>query len=72
VHACHAQIARRANLPHVRGVVEEPKSTAHLRHLASMRGTYRDRHDTWSAGCDGREGIVGRAMHFADGEVVWS
>src|SRR6516165_8261033 len=72
VHACHAQIARRANLPHVRGVVEEPKSTAHLRHPASMRGTYRDRHDTWSAGCDGREGIVGRAMHFADGEVVWS
>ena len=54
MHACHAQIARRANLPHARGVVERPKSTAHFAHPASMRGTYRDRHDTWSAGCDGR------------------
>src|SRR6516225_11859373 len=47
-------IARRANLPHARGVVERPKSTAHFAHPASMRGTYRDRHETWSAGCDGR------------------
>ena len=32
----------------------------------------RTRRHERGAGCDGREGIVGRAMHFADGEVVWS
>jgi glutathione S-transferase len=47
LHACHAQIARRANLPQRRSVVERPKSTPHLRRPASARGALRDRHECW-------------------------
>jgi hypothetical protein len=46
-------------------------------HPASLRGAYRDRHGTLSAGCGGREGDA-RAMSVrtygasSDGEIVWS
>jgi hypothetical protein len=39
-------------------------------HLVPQRGA-RDRHER-GAGCDGREGALDDAQHFADGEVVWS
>jgi hypothetical protein len=41
-----------------------------------MRGAYRDRHDTWSAGCGGRKAAQRdcRADErcLADGKIVWS
>jgi hypothetical protein len=41
------------------------------------RGTYRDRHETWSAGSGGRVGVAARYQRAddntdADGEIVWS
>jgi len=42
-----------------------------LRCPASSRGAYRDRHETWSAGCGGREGAERRSALDADGEAVW-
>jgi hypothetical protein len=44
---------------------------------ANQRGVLANRHETWVAGCNGRQGVE-RAMlraderHLADGEVVWS
>jgi hypothetical protein len=41
------------------------------RHPASIRGTYRDRHETWSAGCGGHGSALTNDADV-DGEVVWS
>src|SRR5579863_8261292 len=37
-----------------------------------IRGAFRDRHERWAVGCDGRLRCAGRAHGQADGEVVWS
>src|SRR6516225_5162902 len=71
VHACHAQIARRANLPHARGVVERPKSTAHLRRPAFTKGALRDRHERRKRDAMDAAARATSAAE-ADGEVVWS
>src|SRR6516165_10880583 len=71
VHACHAQIARRANLPHARDVVERPKSTAHLRRPAFTKGALRDRHERRKRDAMDAAARATSAAE-ADGEVVWS
>src|SRR6516164_11479051 len=71
-HACHAQIARRANLPHARGVVERPKSTAHLRRPASARGALRDRHECWKRDAMDASGVARRAIVLASAKPCGS
>jgi len=71
VHACHAQIAHRANLPHARGVGERPKSTAHLRRPAFTKGALRDRHERRKRDAMDAAARATSAAE-ADGEVVWS
>jgi len=71
VHACHAQIAHRANLPHARGVSERPKSTAHLRRPAFTKGALRDRHERRKRDAMDAAARATSAAE-ADGEVVWS
>jgi hypothetical protein len=71
-HACHAQIARRANLPQPDGIAVTPKSAADF--AASRphkRGVSRSSR-TLGAGCDGRFSFARRATLLRTGEVVWS
>jgi hypothetical protein len=71
LHARHAQIARRAILPHAVGIALHPKSVASFARPALTRGALRDRHERWErdamdAACHETNDVA------ADGEVVWS
>jgi hypothetical protein len=69
-HACHAQIARRANLSQPDGFAVTPKSAADF---ALSRPHQEGRFAVVTnveAGCDGRE--LSTSSTNADGEVVWS
>jgi len=87
VHACHAQIARRANLPQGAAVVADPKSVASFMHPALTRGALRGRHGRWErdavdATASQRASMIRKRSCSierartndadADGEVVWS
>jgi hypothetical protein len=61
-HARHAQFARRAILPRGAAVALSPKSNLSFAHPPSSQGAYRDRHDTWSAGCGGCVGVAARSL----------
>jgi hypothetical protein len=47
-HACHAQIARRANLSQPDGIAVTPQISGRFRAVpSSPRGALRDRHERW-------------------------
>jgi hypothetical protein len=71
VHACHAQIARRANLPQPDGIAVTPKSAADFALSRPHQGALRDRHERWVR--DAMD-VIARETNVAnaDGEVVWS
>jgi hypothetical protein len=60
VHTCHAQIARRANLPQAARLSVPPNQRQISRRPASIRGAYASSR-TLGAGCDGRFGDARRA-----------
>ena len=72
-HACHAQIARRANLSQVSALAPSGKSQRCSRaSRLDEEGRFgrSSRYVGW--GCGGRCGHVRRMWPKADGEVVWS
>jgi hypothetical protein len=72
VHACHAQIARRANLPQRRDIVERPKSTAHLRRPAFKKGALRDRHERRKRDAMDASGVARRTIVLASAKPCGS
>jgi hypothetical protein len=70
-HACHAQIARRANLSQPDGIAVTPKSAADFARPAPERGALRDRHGRWARDAMDAAMCETNALP-ADGEVVWS
>jgi hypothetical protein len=71
-HTHHAQIARRANLPHGDGDCHRPQIRTIIRTSRTHeRGASRSSR-TLGAGCGGRVSCARRTQANADGEVVWS
>jgi hypothetical protein len=70
-HGCHAQIARRANVPQPVIIDRTPKSPAFFRRPVLDKRGVRVVTNV-EAGCGGRFGGARRATLEADGEVVWS
>ena len=70
--ACHAQIARRANMSQASALVPSGKSRALFRASRGLaRGAFRDRHGRWER--DAVDAVVREtSAREADGEVVWS